>query len=254
MKRILLAIFILSACAQAQDLLHPVNHRQERIRQTADWLNVLYWGSFDQPACLQYMGPVNAIFFGASYGPYYASVYQNHQTIILGDSTMDISSRYSGWLDPAKTMSYAASGNTSCDMSAEMRAIQGTVSPTSVLIAMNGGNDIAGQRATIAQSIQSNKDLIDKVHARWPWARIVVVGIHPTEVTYANQNKATVNSAVQAYLATIPNTCYYNPLPLFGVAEGQAAPTGLMLDAIHYNQSVSFALKSALFTNCGLAL
>lgn len=247
MKRIFFFLF-LTSCGV---VTHEESPKKQRLRALTEWVNVAYWGSFDTPPCLEYLAPVNAAFFKYQQG-FLANT--GGQTIILGDSTMRISGTYSGWLDPSKTFNYAVEGNTSCDINAEMRAISPFVNPTTVLIATTGGNDLAGQRAANAQITQSVKDLIDKVRARWPGAKIDAVGIHPTQVSYANNNKAAVNSAVQSYLAGLSNTCFYNPLPLFGVAEGQAAPVLKMLDSIHYNETVSFQLKAALVTACGLTL
>lgn len=224
--------------------------------------------SLDYVDCFGWTNGPNPTYFLVPYYYTFALNSGNFQNIIIGDSSMDISTRYANFIDPTKTYSYAVAGNTSCDMRSQFSigqnalgkyngAIQAIAQPQFVLIATAGGNDML-QSMPNSLVIKNNKDLVDKARLRFPLAKIVVVGIHPTQVAYGNANKVVTNTAIKDYLtASVSNSCYLDPKSLFsgtGSVEGGAAEASDLLDSIHYNQAISFALKAALQTNCGISL
>lgn len=171
--------------------------------------------------------------------------------ITAGDSTFAISSSYAGWLNSNTTVSVAVVGNTLCDMVDQIVAINAK-SPNFIIVSTMGGNDYL-QFSTQANVISTAQELIDKLNSTFPNTKIILVGLHPSLNSYANANKDASNTAISAYLtANIPaaRRCFYDPMPLFGVGVGQAAPASMMMDSVHYNFAMSFSIKYAIQTNC----
>ena len=215
--------------------------------------------------CSSYSGAFNTLYYAR---PVFWEDTTQYQNIIIGDSTMDFSVNYEflkddpllatnyeipadyDFYDNVNTQSVAVSGNTLCDMIMQMGAIN-TANPTNIIVSTAGGNDI-GRRISNDNVITSGKAFIDKVKGRFPESRLVMVGLHPTLVDYGNQNKATTNSAIRDYLLTKDNTCWVDPLSLFGVAEGSAANTADLIDTIHYKPAISISLKQKIKTDCAV--
>ena len=218
----------------------------------------LYWYyfqvfPFDDTVCER--GNGSSIYINADrFYPVYNDLTQ-YTTVILGDSSMDFSRQALGFYNSTRTQIAAVMGNNFCDMNVQMKAIR-TTEPANIVIASAGGNDLLAKRSNAA-IIESGKILIDKVRTRFPAAKIIMVGVHPTLNAYANANKAVTNNGLKSYMNTLSNTCWVDPLSLFGVNEGEAAPADLMLtefDDIHYNQAVSLGIRDLISGNCNVSL
>ena len=191
-----------------------------------------------------------------------------YQNIIIGDSTMDYSVNFEKmlndqWLkenygipdgyefyNETVTQSVAVAGNTLCDMIMQMGAIH-SQNPANIIVSTAGGNDV-GHQTPNAKVIETGQAFIDKVRSRFPSAKLTMVGLHPTLIDYGNQNKATTNSGIRDYLLSLTNTCWVDPLSLFGVAEGAAANTADLIDSVHYRPSISLAVKAKIQSDCGV--
>lgn len=206
---------------------------------------------YEQSDCTKYSPALNVAY--PLYWPTFHADTTQYTTVIIGDSTMAINGSYAGF-NGAGTQNVAIGGNTSCDMITQLPAIN-TIAPSVIIVSTNGGNDMLAQ-VSDANVINTNTLLIKRLHQKYPNAKLVVVGVHPTKSTYGNAHKAAINTGTQnalnAEYTTASQRCYVNPLTLFGVAEGQAANDSDMLDSIHYNQAMSFSIKNKIQTDCGI--
>lgn len=213
---------------------------------------------YQDSACTSYSQPLNALYLQPQYYPTFHAD-QTQYTNILGiDSTMAISSTYTGFYNASITQNWAISGQTLCDALIELPSIN-TINPQVFIVSTNAGNDLLRTNPiiTISQIQETQILFVQAIHKKFPNTKLVVTGIHPTRVAYANANRAQVNLNMQnALAAEYPSSyyCFYDPEPLFGVGPGQQANTGDMLpsDVVHYNQAMSFQIKNALQTNCGI--
>ena len=206
----------------------------------------------ERSECRAYSGSANPLYPTSAYFTKFFTDQTDYEVVIRGDSTMDISSQYDWFLSPA-SQSVAVSGNTLCDMIEQVPAIK-TVNPSAVIISTAGGNDLM-HGIDLDLVIQSGKLLIDQTRSKFPFSKIVMVGIHPTFVTFGNENKAYTNSAIRDYLLnTYPDTCWIDPLPIFGKAEGEPPDASQMLDSIHYNETISGLVKDSILSLCGVQI
>lgn len=249
-------------CSAINNVLYPKTTLREEAKK--DLMIIALLTLLSQPQSLDYAecysyrnmpGP-NALYFTAPYYPTFFLNTSSYTNFVLGDSTMDISIRYTddpstvavndGFITPSRTYGYPVGGNTSCDIQAEFATIRAP-EPQFILIATAGGNDIASATpVSNSDTIKSIQSLLHKTRDRFPHATIIVVGIHPTGLAYVNANKVFINNGTKNYVNNMTNAYFYDPLPLFGVAEGQASNPVDMLDSIHYAKNISFALKNAL--------
>ncbi|TGK12390.1 SGNH/GDSL hydrolase family protein [Leptospira fletcheri] len=177
---------------------------------------------------------------------------RNYQTLIGIDSTIDIASQYSNFLNPETTFSVAVGGNTACDAITQLNSIK-TPNPQNFVISSADGNGLLhGIHAD--DSVKTMIRLVSKIRNRWPNVKIVVVGVHPTRLQGINSVKDYTNSQIATYLKSLTHTCYYDPMPLFDVGPGESAPASLMLDSIHYNRNISFQIKEKLMENCEIPI
>ncbi len=177
---------------------------------------------------------------------------KDYETIIGIDSTIDMARHYEDFLNSNETFSVAVAGNTACDAIAQLGAIK-TSNPKNFVISTADGNGLL-RGVDPDYSVLTVERLISKIRDRWPEIRIAVVGIHPTQIPGINTNKDYTNSQIETYMQSLENTCYYDPLPLFGVGPGEPPPTSLMIDTLHYNKTISFQIKDKLQTQCNISL
>lgn len=252
----LLSTFLIVNCQPKETQQHK---QQEFLKQYVELLVLQQFlanpPQFEASACTNYMQPLN-VAYPFSWPALHADTNQ-YTTVIIGDSTMAISSVYPGFLGTG-TQSVAVAGNTLCDMITQLPAIN-TTAPSVIIVATTGGNDLLRQNVSDSQIINTGTLIIQRLHQKYPNAKLVMIAIHPTQVAYANAHKAAINTGIDTALQNeypVSSRCFYNPLPLFGVAEGQASHTSDMAnngaDSIHYNQAMSFNIKSAVQTNCGI--
>ena len=213
---------------------------------------------YEDSACVSYSQPLNPAYI--FYWPALHANTTQYSHLIVGDSTMAISTIYAGYMGTG-TGTVAIAGNTLCDMITQMPAINAT-SPSLIIVSTAGGNDLLRQNISNANIINTGTLLIKRLHQKFPSAKLVVIGVHPTLVSYANANKATTNNGIQAALTAEYGSqgCFVNPLVLFGVAEGAAANQTDMIqradgsyDTVHYNQAMSFSIKNKVQTDCSVS-
>jgi len=227
-------------------ILFSLHCTKEEAKLTKeDWtvmLTAIYFNVDD--ICIREYGTVSPLIqnYATNLFAYYPATCEN---VIIGNSTMDIGRQVSGFYDPAKTNNYGIGGNTACDMLVQMNYILCT--PKNVIIASADGNGVLrGVSAEIsAATIQK---IINKAKEKWD-ARTILVGVHPVQVTSANQNKNKVNALVRDKA-----DCFIDMVKLFGVGETDAPPSSLMLDAIHYKEPVYTNLKDQIQSQCGVGL
>ncbi len=168
--------------------------------------------------------------------------------IILGDSTMAMSSVLP-YFKKNTTQSIAIPGNRLCDDTYQLNFIN-TTNPQFIIVGSTGGDDIlSGVSNTVI--INTGTEMISMIRAKFLYAKIILVGIHPTLYDYSNQNKSIINSSLKTALSKYgPQNCFVDPGVVLGIAEGQPMPAPLMFDTVHYNAAVSFAIKSAILEQC----
>lgn len=215
---------------------HPTK-KDWQIALTAIFFNV-------DDICVREYGSVSPL------APTYAtSIFSGYpttcETVIIGDSTMDIGRQATGFYDPSKTNNYGIGGNTACDMLTQMNYILCT--PKNVMIASADGNGILrGVSAEVsAQTIQK---IIIRSKQKWD-AKTILVGVHPIKLPDANKRKNDVNRLVKPLA-----DCYIDMVSLFGVGENDTPPDSVMVDQIHYKEPIYTNLKNTIFSNCGVSL
>lgn len=209
----------------------------------------MYDMAYDSDKCIEISRP-NGLYFTGDYYFRFHGDQRQYTNVVIGDSTMDISSRYPNFLSE-KSQSVAVSGNRLCDMVIQTPAIN-TANPKNIVISTPGGNDLL-QQADQAYIFTYIDFLVDKLRSRYPEAKISVVSIHPTLLSYGNQHKAPINDHAKNKIESIGG-CFLDTLSLFGVSEGEPAPSDKIVDSIHYNQTMSFMIKDNLKTVCGVDL
>jgi hypothetical protein len=152
---------------------------------------------------------------------------------------MDISGNVTGFI-LGNTQNRAVSGNTLCDMYEQSSSLSFT--PKTIVIASLGGNDLL-RHINNDNIITTGKDLVTDLRRRYPSVFLIGIGVHPTKVDYANQNRSSINTALQPLL-----NCYVDPDPSF--TSGDSDYT----DSIHYSAQVSLRIREAIATNCGVQL
>ena len=186
--------------------------------------------------CRAYSGNGNSLY------PNYLVTQQDNKTyttVILGDSTMDLSGQVQGFLSTG-TQNRAVSGNTLCDMLEQSYDIR--YKPDRIVVASLGGNDLL-RHVSNANIIQTGKDLVSRLRQVYPSALIYGVGVHQTKVDYANANRGITNAALQPLF-----DCYLNPDPYF------TSPSSDYVDSIHYSSTVSMKIRQGLIDNCKVTL
>lgn len=205
--------------------------------------------------CTKSTSPLNGLYGGSDYYGRISKETRNFSTIVGIDSTMDFSVKYDGFLSSI-SYSIAVLGNTCCDCLTQLDNVR-IPNPTNFLIASACGNDIE-KGLSKDQVVQNFTDLFKAVRVKYPLAKIPVVGVHPTGSQLATNIKDSTNADIKAFVLKDSNSCFYDPMPLFNVAAGQKAnPSDLMNgdpNQIHYNQAMSFKIKSAIQSNCGVSL
>lgn len=216
-------------------------------------LSAAYWNAYDHEDCERYEGGMNPIYWNPAYYFKYAADWNAYSNgIILGDSTMDLAvNAYTGYITRAGIGAYPVSGNKSCDINMQLANVH--AQPAFVWLSTAGGNDLLGG-VSDSDSAKSINAMLDRVRVKFPQAKLCVILVHPTLVTYGNQHKAAVNALTAAHVSAMGNAVSYNPLPIFGVAEGQAAPASMLIDTIHPNQAATLLIRNAAQTACSVTL
>lgn len=199
--------------------------------------------------CRNYSGKTNPLYPLPDYRPrflqYRTASYKN---LVLGDSTMDISSRYAGFLS-TDSVSIAVSGNTLCDMAEQYEDILPLTE--SFFISTAGGNDLL--KKISMERIENSANRLFSFLKKRTKGKGAVAGIHPTRIDDANRDRAELNRRIQR-LAESYSFCFMSAENLIRLdADGKASEAD-MLDSIHYNENISFAVKSRLSSVCGISL
>lgn len=210
---------------------------------------VLFQEFYEYHSCMDRSIPNPAYMLPQKYS-YFKLDSKQYNNVIIGDSTMDFSSSYPGFLSPW-TQSTAVAGNKMCDIITQLAAIN-TEDPENIILSTPGGNDllVGNSRKHVKNLI---RDLVIRLNKKFPGAKITVVGIHPTLADQINSEKKYINDYVILQLENI-HGCYVDPLLVFQVREGERAPGVLMFDQIHYTREVSFLIKEAIRIRCGVVL
>ncbi len=196
---------------------------------------------------------VNLLYLGSRYYPEFTRAKGDFSTVVMGDSTGAISALVPGWMNKETTYSIAVPGNRLCHMRMTFHRSLPVIKPRVIIVTTLGGNDLlagASDEDIIAQTVLLLLDL----RKRFPDARLVGVGIHPTLVDFANKRKDLLNLKLAAAWKKDEGSCWVDPLPAFGVPPGSSALPGHMFpnDSIHYNERTALAIGKLIRESCGI--
>ena len=159
---------------------------------------------------------------------------------------MDYSSRYPGFLG-SNTQSVAVQGNKICDMATQLPAIN-TTSPQTIIVSTTGGNDVLDG---IPNIFESQRELFFALKERFSSARIIVVGIPPSNNNSMNFIRTSVNNSAYMALQQIyqpSQFCFVDPEAILGNPPNPFA----FFDEIHYSPVGAFAVKGLIQSVCGV--
>ncbi|PJZ70050.1 hypothetical protein CH373_09635 [Leptospira perolatii] len=241
MKVLLIALlFVFCSCSFGKEEKRICDPIQYLTAYSHDSCRTIYGGEAAR----------NPAYYAEDYFCRIVNDFQEYKVIVGQDSSMDLARKYPGFYNPLTTQFVAVSSNTTCDMIEQISNIHSS-KPEAIIYSTNGGNDLAWNLPSKIV-VDTFKKLVQITRNRWPLAKLVVIGVHPSFAPYGNDRKDEVNHAVQEFLSEQPNTCYIDPLPFFGVKEKERPPLNLMRDPLHYNSFVSFEIKSAISSSCGV--
>jgi len=257
LKRILILSIIILFTIQARCHDSREDKREKQLQSLLVWVWAINQPQFTISPCIEYMKPLNIAYGQSEYWPRFHNDNKQYNTIIRGNSTMDISCRYDNFLSDT-TQCVAVGGNTLCDMETQRPAIN-TTNPYAIVISSGGGNDIiqmvTNERdITEAQIVNNGKYLIDQTRSEFPGAKIVFIPVHPTLESALNAVTPAINSNLEVYVNSLSNTCVVDIMGIFGKTAGDMADESQMLDSIHYNITMAFSVKSAIGNDCGVNL
>lgn len=232
-----------------------IQNNQELLRQ-----------AYHTSACINYSPPLNPFYLGIlGNGLYFIfkADSKQYENIIVGDSTMHISSAYSGWHDRNKTQVVAIGGNTLCDMITQLGNINtptiNTSDPSVIIVSTAGGNDLLRQVSTNDQIVTSSKELFDELRHRYPNAKQVWIEVHATKIQFGNDRRVVINPQIKTYVTGKTNTCWIDTNTIMGVTGTDQPADNKMnvtsdgkVDQIHYSKDVSFLIKDEISTKCGV--
>lgn len=205
-------------------------------------------GSLRPAFCIAYSMPLNWLYFlPAYYYKFHADTTQYSQ-ILIGDSSMDYSARYPGFLSSG-TQSVAVQGNKICDMLTQLPAIN-TTNPQAIIIGTPGGNDILDG---IPNIYDSERELFVTLKALYPSSRIVVAGLPPTQSGSINAEAGSINSSTLALLQQIypaGQFCFVDP----ALAIGNPPMAGALFDTVHYSYIGAMLLRQEIIDFCNITL
>jgi hypothetical protein len=98
---------------------------------------------YEQADCQLYYS-LNPAYHAGGYAQRFISDHNQYENIIVGDSTIDISHKFSGYFDSNKTQINATSGDTLCDYRSRIGKSINTSKPKSIITSTLGGNDLLG--------------------------------------------------------------------------------------------------------------
>ncbi len=175
---------------------------------------------------------------------------EDSTALVIGDSTAAIGLFVSGHYSQS-TEVLGLPGATCCDMAEQLPAAQ-AAAPEKVMVSTACGNDIlSGLSGDLV--VANGRYLFDQVAARYGGAQLVGVAIHPTLFDTLNVRKEETNAELRAHVEGLGG-CWIPMLSIFGVSAGERAPASLMLDTIHYNETVYAELRTAAESLCGMIL
>ncbi|MCB1176974.1 MAG: SGNH/GDSL hydrolase family protein [Leptospiraceae bacterium] len=212
---------------------------------------LVYYNSQNQnynSECGSGYGKENSLFYKSGYYDTFVNYKTGTTNLVIGDSTMDISTRYDGYLSSV-SKSIAVGGNTLCDMYIQFKKIDPTVNNT--VISTGGGNDLL-QDIAFDRIEAVGRMLLERVNSVRT-GKMAVIGIHPTRVDSANANKGEVNKRIKAITESLSG-CFYDPAELFTLDSSGRASESDMLDSIHYNSTISFNIKDKIQIVCSISL
>lgn len=249
MKKLILVVTMLLCLVTCNKNPPPIEGAKKTIRDFA--FNLANISAKDSKHCRSYTSPAygNILWYSDTYKYKIEADFTQYKGIIMGDSTMDIASRYVGYINPSVNQSVAVSGNTLCDVIEQGNAVR-TVNPEFVIVGSLGGNDLL-QGVPGKLIVQTAKEMVDLFGIRFPATRKVGILIHPSNNIIGNEYKSYVNDRVKQY-SEDRGWCIIDPADLMTLGiDGKPRPDQ-MIDNIHYSYSVTLSIKAEIANKCGI--
>lgn len=233
----IILILLLLSCAKEEKKHH------ERLLN--DLMIVKLYQRIKPMSCRESYGQPNTLI---NFSEYYTKFINTntYTNLVLGDSTMDISTRYEGFLS-SHSYSLAISGNTACDVLEQLAIVN--VKTENVMYSTNDGN--GGLRNIDVNTIRkTNNDVINAIKVKFNPKVIVVILLHPTMLSNFASKRIEINNN---FVIDNPDVCSILPDTLFTLVNGLATEKD-MLDSIHYNRDISFGIKQLVKDKCNIDL
>lgn len=226
-------------------LLSCAKDKKHHERLLNDLMIVELYQRIKPMSCRDSYGQPNTLLNFSEYYTKFTNT-NTYTNIILGDSTMDISTRYEGFLS-SHSYSLAIGGNTACDVLEQLAIVN--VKTENVMYSTNDGN--GGLRSIDINTIRkTNNDVINTIRTKFNPKVIVVILLHPTMLSNFEEKRITINNN---FIIDNTGVCYILPDNLFTLVNGIATEKD-MLDSIHYNKDVSFKIKELVKEKCNIEL
>jgi hypothetical protein len=195
--------------------------------------------------CREYYGQPNSMLMFPEYYDKFMNT-NSFTNLVLGDSTMDISTRYTDYLS-SNSYSLAIGGNTACDVLEQMSLI--AIKTDNVIFSTNDGN--GGLRNVDVNKIrETNNEVVRSIKEKLKPKIIVVVLLHPTMLSKLESKRQVINAN---FINDNKDVCSILPDELFTLVNGLSTELD-MIDTIHYNQRISFGIKDLILKKCNVGL
>jgi hypothetical protein len=226
------------------------NNRKKSEKQLKDLFSMLLvieiYNRIQVKPCREYYGQPNSLLlFPEYYNKFLNS--NKYATLVMGDSTMDISTRYNGYLS-VDSYSIAIGGNTACDVLEQLSLVSMTAD--NIVYSTNDGN--GGLRGVDIDIIRrTNNEVITAIKQKLKPSKIVVVLLHPTMLRNFDSKRKLVN---KNFVDDNPDVCSILPDQLFTLDSNGLPSSGDMIDSIHYSEKISFGIKQLIKDQCSINL
>jgi hypothetical protein len=238
MKRILFLFLLLFISCGNQD-----NSKQREQDLIFALLLAQNASVYEQADCQLYY-QLNPVYVSGGYAERFISDRKQYENIIVGNSTIDISQKFSNYYNTQATQINAVSGDTLCDYRSRVGKSINSTNPSAIITSTVGGNDLLKSFSN-ERIVETFRDYHSYLRNRFHSTKLIYIEVHPTFVDKANSNRKVISAQMRALS---PDSCWVNPDPCFSnpLLESE------MLDSIHYNQASALCIKSLVSSQCGV--
>ncbi|NCN11584.1 MAG: hypothetical protein GW938_17235, partial [Leptospira sp.] len=130
---------------------------------------------YEQADCQLYY-QLNPAYVAGGYAERFISDRNQYEVIIVANSTIDISHKYPGYHDPARTQINATSGDTLCDYRSRVGKSINTTNPQAIVTATVGGNDLL-RAISNERIVETFRDYNSNLQTRFPSTKRIYIEV-----------------------------------------------------------------------------